>query len=145
MKSEGEPPRPVIGDTATKLGVRERDLAPDAHGDAVPGLGGVSVFSSIAGIGRRLQLGFPPSMVPSRLHNAGKVIGANGPESLRVFRLGEGEYERGFIATNLELVPDGDESPDHGTIQPARVMAFDDFRKAIVNTRKFWVDGEDDA
>jgi hypothetical protein len=29
MRAESEPPRPVIGDSATKLGVRERDLAQD--------------------------------------------------------------------------------------------------------------------
>ncbi len=87
MKAEGEPPQPIVGDSATKLGVRSVDLSPDAEGNAVQGEGGVSVFSSIAGIDRRLKAGFPPDMVPERLQNAGKVIGAIGRNTLRVFRL----------------------------------------------------------
>ncbi len=48
MKAEGEPLRPVIGDAATKLGVRARDLAPDNEGNAQPGQGGMSVISSVS-------------------------------------------------------------------------------------------------
>ena len=55
VKALGDPPYPVLGDAATKIGIRPRDLAPDADGSAVPGVGGVSVFSSMAGIARRLS------------------------------------------------------------------------------------------
>jgi len=144
MKSEGDPPCPVLGDAATKLGIRPRDLAPDADGNAIPGIGGVSGFSSIAGIARRFKLGFPPDMVPERLHHTGKVVGATGPTSLRVFRLGNGKYEAGQIASCLKLIPDGDDNLDHGTIQPEGVMIFDDYRQAIVNTQSHWLDGEND-
>jgi len=144
MKSERDPPKPIVGDSATTLGARPRDLVLDATGNAVPGQGGVSVFSSISGIARRFQLHFPPDMVPERLHHAGKVIGASERNALRVFRLGEGKYEAGLIATDLNLVPDGDESPDHGTIQPDRVMPLDNYKRAIVDTRSLWVDGEND-
>ncbi|HQX53895.1 MAG TPA: hypothetical protein PLY87_16520 [Planctomycetaceae bacterium] len=144
MKADGDPPIPIIGDAATKLGVRPRDLLPDPDGNAIPGDGGVSVFSSIAGIARRLKLGFPPEMVPERLHDAGKVIGAIGPNSLRVFRLGVGKYEAGPIASDLYLVPDGDDNRDHGTIQPDRVMPFIDYKQAIANTQSLWLDGEND-
>ena len=72
MKAEGESPRPVIGDSATKLGVREADLAADERGNAEPGKGGMSVVSSIAGLRSRVakQL-FPPKMVPQRLNDSG--------------------------------------------------------------------------
>ncbi len=145
MKSEGDPPKPVLGDSATKLGIRECDMTPDAEGNAVPGEEGLSVFSSIAGIGRRIPDRFPPGMVPARLHDAGKVIGASGHHSLRVFRLGKGEYEEGEIADRLLLVPDGDDNPDHGTIQPDQTMPMDDYKQAIADTKEFWEDGEDDA
>ncbi|HBJ33845.1 MAG TPA: hypothetical protein DDZ51_03575 [Planctomycetaceae bacterium] len=144
MKSEGVPPKPVLGDSATKLGLRARDLAPDANGNAVPGKGGVSIFSSIAGIGRRIQGLFPPDMVPARLHKTGKVTGAIGPNSLRVFKLGEGNYEEGEIADRLRLVPDGVANPDHGTIQPSFVMPMAEFKRAIADTKELWEDGEND-
>ena len=54
MKSEGTTLRPVVGDSATKLGVRPKDLLPDAEGNALPGKGGMSVLPSIAGLRRRL-------------------------------------------------------------------------------------------
>ncbi|KAA1258186.1 hypothetical protein LF1_07020 [Rubripirellula obstinata] len=145
MKAEGDPPKPVVGESATKLGIRERDLKADENGDAVPGVGGLSVFSSIAGIGRRIPDRFPPDMVPKRLHGSERVIGATGPNSLRVFRLGEGDYEQGGIAPGLCLVPDGEVSPDHGTIQPDQTMPMDEYRQAIADTKELWEDGENDA
>jgi len=135
---------PVVGNSATKLGVRDRDLDPDVEGNAIPAAGGVSVFSSIAGIGRRIPDRFPPGMVPARLHDAGRVVGATGPNSLRVFRLGDGKYEEGVIAARLKLVPDGVANPDHGTIQPDQLMPMDQFKQAITDTQPLWVDGEND-
>lgn len=144
MRSEGDPPRPVVGDAATKLGVRPVDLSPDSEGNALPGQGGVSIFSSIAGIGRRVASTFPPGMVPARLHDSRKVIGATGSNALRVFKLGEGDYEEGAIAEGLKLIPDGPSDPDHGTIQPDRAMPMGEFRQAVVNTKPLWEDGEND-
>ncbi|MEX1026899.1 MAG: hypothetical protein WD049_02670 [Candidatus Paceibacterota bacterium] len=61
-----------------------------------------------------------------------------------MFRLGDGEYEKGPIATDLELVPDDGDSTDHGTIQPDRLMSYVAYRQAIINTREHWLNGEDD-
>lgn len=96
MKAVGVPPRPVVGDSATRLGVRERDLEPDRDGNVRPGRGGMSMVSSIAGLRRRVaKLVFSPSMVPQRLNDLGRVPGAMGSNALRVFRIGEGSFERG--------------------------------------------------
>lgn len=86
MKAEGSPPLPVLGESATTLGVRVRDLAPDEAGNAQPGEGGVSVVSSIAGLRGRVAKGlFTPNMVPQRLSDLGKVPGAIGPRSLYLY------------------------------------------------------------
>jgi hypothetical protein len=107
MKAEGDPPRPVVGHSATKLGVRERDLAPDEDGNARPRKGGMSVVSSIAGLRRRVAMNiFSPSMVPQRLNDLGKVPGAMGPNTLHLFRIGEGRFEYGPLTDRLMLVPD---------------------------------------
>ncbi len=142
MKSEGAPPKPVIGDSATKLGVREIDLAPDEEGNAQPGQGGISVVSSIAGLRRRVAKGvFSPNMVPQRLSDLGKVPGAMGPPTLHLFRIGEGGFEPGLLTERLLLAPDHN---DHGTIQPASKMPYEEYKQAIAETRNQWVSGEDD-
>ncbi|MBA4017561.1 MAG: hypothetical protein C0483_10350 [Pirellula sp.] len=147
MKSEGDPLRPVLGDAAAKLGVRDGldgrkpDLAPDA-GNAVPGNGGLSVVSSIAGLAFRVANGmFPPSLVPQRLNDSGQVPGAIGVNSLCVFRIGEGVFEDALLCEELRLVPDHNH---HGTVQPAGVMAYADYRQAISDTQDDWEPGEAD-
>jgi hypothetical protein len=142
MKAEGDPPRPVLGQSATTLGVRIRDLAPDEQDNAQPGQGGMSVVSSIAGLRRRVNRRiFSPKMVPQRLNDLGKVPGAIGSNTLHLFRIGEGVFERGLITDQLMLVPDYD---DHGTIQPATAMPYQKYKQAIADTRDQWVNGEDD-
>ena len=124
----GNPPLPVIGDTATKLGIRERDLRPDREGNAQPGHGGMSVVSPIDELRRRVaRRRFPPTMIPNRLHRL--VPGAAGPNALRVFRIGDGRFERGALTERVALEPDIE---DHGTIQPTALMEFNAFKAAIV-------------
>ena len=142
MKAAGTPPQPVVGDSATKLGVRGKDLAPDEQGNAQPGKGGMSVVSSIAGLRRRVARNlFSPAMVPQRLNDLGKVPGAIGPSTLHLFRIGEGGFENGELTERLMLVPDQN---DHGTIQPAATMPYGEYRQAIAETRDQWVSGESD-
>src|SRR5438045_1920617 len=104
MKAEGNPPRPVVGDSATKLGVRARDLPPDAQGNAQPNQGGMSVVSSIAALRSRVAKGkFPPRMVPQRLSDCGLVPGAIGPLDLHLFRIGDGAFEDALLTEQLRL------------------------------------------
>jgi hypothetical protein len=141
MKSEGMPLRPVVGDSATHLGVRQRDLADD-NGIAQPGKGGMSVVSSIAGLRRRVAKGmFPPRMVPQRLSDMRLVPGAIGPPNLHLFKIGEGAFEIGLLTDRLRLVPD---HADHGTVQPAVPMLYAEYKQALSDTREQWHSGEHD-
>ena len=140
MKSEETPPKPVIGESASKLGIRLKDLAPNADGNAQPGSGGLSVVSSMAGLRTRVAKNLlPPDMVPRRL--ADRVPGAIGHQSLHLFGIGEGNFLLGPITDKLNLVPDQEA---HGTIQPTVVMPYDAYKNAIVATRNQWASGEDD-
>lgn len=142
MKQSAVDAKPEIGDTATKLGVRESDLAPGAGGEAVPGKGGMSVVSSIAGLRRRMQsCRFPPDMVPKRLHDAGAILGAIGSNSLHLYRHGVGPFAAGSVSSRLSFAPDVN---DHGTVQPAVSMPYNGYRVAIVQTRDSWTSGEAD-
>jgi hypothetical protein len=141
MKRAESDAKPEVGDTATKLGVREKDLIL-RDGNAHPGEGGMSVVSCIAGFRRRMISGLcSPKMVPKRLHDMGRIPGAIGHHSLHLFRHGDGPFERGPVTERLTLVPDKD---DHGTVQPSLAMPYADYRQAIVGTRNDWVSGEDD-
>ena len=142
MKSDGNPPLPIIGDSAKYLCVREVDLPHDSDGNAVPDRGGLSVVSSMRGLRIRIQKGkFPPTMVPRRLGENGTLPGAIGPNDIVVFALGNGAFENGLIADNLKLVPDVNH---HGAIQPDRLMPYEQYRASIHQTRDLWRDGERD-
>src|SRR5579871_374791 len=105
---------PRVADSATGLGLRASDLTPDEAGQAHPGRGGMSVVSCIDGLRRRVaKEKFPPTLVPERLHR--RVPGAAGSNKLRVFRIGNGLFERGALTELIALETDVD---DHGTVQP---------------------------
>jgi hypothetical protein len=84
---------------------------------------------------------FSPAMVPQRLNDLGRVPGANGPNSLHLFRIGEGIFVSGTITERIMLERDQE---DHGTLQPAFPMPFDHYRQAIMDTRDLWFSGEAD-
>jgi hypothetical protein len=131
---------PCLADNATGLGLRSRDLRPDDSGLAHPGRGGPSVVSCIEGLRRRVAKGrFPPTLIPERLHR--RVPGAIGSNDLRVFRIGDGRFERGSLTELVALEPDIE---DHGTMQPSMPMEIVVFKAAIIATRTMWQDGEAD-
>jgi hypothetical protein len=132
--------RPAIGDTSSKLGVRDSDLRIDNSGNAVPGTGGTSVIEPMPGLRVRLR-SMSPSMVPRRLHDDGRIPGAIGSNDRRVFKIGAGVWEVGNLTADLKIVPD---SNHHGTIQPQTLMPMTNFRDAIKATRNDWQDGEGD-
>jgi hypothetical protein len=131
---------PYVADTMSGLGLRARDLPPDDEGQAHPGRGGMSVVSCIDGLRRRVAKGkFPPTLVPERLHK--RIPGAVGRNNLRVFRIGNGRFERGVLTERVTLEIDVD---DHGTVQPCAIMHITAFKAAIISTRPMWSDGECD-
>ena len=102
----------------------------------------MSVVSSIAGFRHRLaKKKFDPEMLPRRLDENGKIPGARGPNSLHVFRIGAGAFEPAPLNDDLRLEPDQDE---HGTVQPTRVMPYNEYRGAVVATCEQWASGEED-
>jgi hypothetical protein len=80
-------------------------------------------------------------MVQRRLADQGILPGAIGTNDIVVFAFGNGAFENGLIADNLKLVLGVDH---HGTIQPDRVMPYEQYRTAIHETRSLWRDGEKD-
>ena len=82
-----------------------------------------------------------PRMVPKRLHDTGQLPGAIGPNTLHLFRHGDGAFEDGPVSPALALAVDIN---DHGTVQPSAIMPYADYRAAIVATRSDWVSGEGD-
>ncbi len=141
MKSEESLICPMVGDSGTKLGIRDKDLQP-VNGMAHPNQGGMSVVSSIAGFRRRLaQKRIPPEYLPRRLAENGKIPGANGPNKFHIFRIGAGDFDSGNLNSDLFVDKDQD---DHATVQPVEIVPYDQFRAAIIATREEWVSGEKD-
>ncbi len=75
------------------------------------------------------------------MNDSGRIPGALGPNSLHIFRIGEGPFESSPMTPLLRLEPDQDE---HGTVQPSHVMPYNSYRQAIVDTCEQWVSGEGD-
>jgi len=140
MSEDDRDNKPITGDTGSKLGVRDSDLTIDDSGNAVPGTGGTSVIEPMPGLKLFLQ-GMSPTMVPRRLHDNGKILGASGSNAKRVFRVGSGIWVTGNLTPDLKVVPD---TGHHGTIQPDTLTLMSNFRNAIKATRNDWADGECD-
>jgi hypothetical protein len=127
--------RPVIGRSATALGVRvppsqPTDITPDAAGNVHPGSGGMSVVSGW----RHLK----PWRIPLHLRPvfpaaAGRSVG------LRCWRMGTGTFGlAGPAAPGLAFAPDP-RDPNHATLEPDRVMALADYEAALAATAPQWV------
>jgi hypothetical protein len=72
----------------------------------------------------------PLFRIPQRLRHLKQ--GARGSNNLFCFRYGFGDFQRGAFGEALILEPD---STTHGTIAPDRLMALDDYEKALAATR----------
>jgi hypothetical protein len=68
-------------------------------------------------------------------------MGSGFCQVLSLFRIGNGEFELAQLTDRLMLVPDRD---DHGTVQPAAVLPYQEFKQAIYDTRDQWVSGEEE-
>lgn len=143
MQCENGHVRPQLGDTATKLGVRESDIRRDENQLVQPRRGGVSVVSSLDGLRRRVaKKRFPPTMIPRRLADRRIVPGAIGPNTLHIFRIGEGAFADGILNEHLFFEVDRQDN-DHGTIQPNTLVTIEVFRSAVQATQLDWSCGEE--
>jgi hypothetical protein len=129
MKKD-EDGKPVVKDSSNGLGIRPRDIAPNAEGLVSPGTGGMSVAPRWGDL--------PVELIPKRLED--KVPGAAGRNSLACFALGEGSFEEGEIAPELRLRPN---KPDHGYIEPQTKMKLEKYKDAIIATRNCWTEDEE--
>lgn len=118
--------RPLTGAGATRLGVRKGtdiDALPD--GSVEPATGGMSVRPSLEAI--------PFHFVPKRLQLL--VPGARGNNNDVVWTHGDGPFVAGRVGEELVLRPD---AQDHGCVEPASQMPFEDYERAIIATQDDW-------
>jgi len=69
--------------------------------------------------------------MPPRLRPDGR-----GKDEDRVFRLGTVAFNRMPVGNDLELAPN---APDHGVVQPIRVMQLELYEMALAATRDDWI------
>jgi hypothetical protein len=123
---------PQVGHEKNMLGVTlppadRADVHPDPAGMVVPGNEGLSVAPDLKSL--------PLGLVPERLRS--KRQGARGPDELRLFRLGEGLFQRSDIAQELELQPT---SRKHGVVRPRAAMHVDQYQARLADTKPRWND-----
>jgi hypothetical protein len=140
MKNDGG--RPMLGSSSTTLGVRlpgsssDPDIVPGPDGDVSPGTGGMSVSPSLTDLLERL----PPTFIPKRLQPL--VPDAAGSNNLTAWRMGQGSFVAAAVTELLALRPDPDE-PQHGFVEPASLMALDEYVSALHVTQSAWVVDEE--
>src|SRR5947208_16066958 len=112
MKKDSE--KPLIGDSATTLGVRvgngeDDDILPDDLVNVDRESGGMSVAPTLRDL--------PGHRIPRRLRD--RIAWADGSNNCCVWRLGEGPFFEGPVAERLELRLN---TETHGVIAPAARM-----------------------
>ena len=130
MKKDAVDGLPVVGSTtSSELGVRPGvDVAVDLAGDVVLDSGGMSVVP-----GWRV---LEAERIPRRLRTI--FEGAAGANTAWCFTLGVGLFERGQVATGLELIPDAGTAPTHGVIAPGQPCSLAQYQSDLHNTRAAW-------
>lgn len=128
--------KPTIGSDDNQLGVRvhphPRADIPVDDGDTVsPLTGGMSVNPSLEELIKR------PFLVPRRLRN--RFPGARAVDSLVIWRLGNGPFDRTAVAAGLMLAPDEKKLPcEHGVIEPDNRMSLQEYQESLAATRNSW-------
>jgi len=107
---------PRIGLSAATLGVRlGKDIAALADGMVHPGTGGMSVTPTSASL--------LPSWVASELRTGRLTVFTIRPRDL---------------GPDLNFRRDPDNPEAHGFVEPIRPRTFDDYQRAVWNTRERW-------
>jgi hypothetical protein len=130
--------KPVVGARFGELGVRPRDVEANPPGEAHPRNGGMSVQPSLGALAQKKYSWF----VPNRLQDTNPLFrGATGPNDHSIWAMGSGPFVDSAVTAELNLHSDPP-SPngfvDHGVIEPAQIMAIEDFQKALAATRPDW-------
>ena len=127
---------PHTGTQSKELGVRvppneHADIDLTEHGIVTLNRRGMSVAADW-----RLLL---PYHIPKRLKEV--CYGALGPNSLSIYRHGEGDFEEGPVNETLSLaLKDG--SSRHANVIPVSETQIDEFQSQLAATRPLWIDEE---
>jgi hypothetical protein len=112
---------PRVGETGRYLAVRRsgrfRDIDVDEGGTVRPGTGGMSVSPP------------PPENLPEQLRPP--RFGGYGKDPLW-------ELDTDDLPPELRYRPDPKNPTRHGFIEPSKPMPFEDFERAIHETRELW-------
>lgn len=119
---------PVVGATASRLGVRPIDIAVDATRCVSPNNGGMSVVDEW----RNLSI----HRIPKRLKIY--VEDACGKNEWYCFRCGEGSFLYAKISVELQFRPDP-RVTSHGYVEPNSAMRFETYVDALAATRAGWI------
>lgn len=90
---------------------------------------GLSVFRSLHDLED-----LPCRLVPVRLRSI--VPAAAGPSDARIWSLGDGAFESGMIAEQLNL--SAEPAKIHGTIVPQSLMSLASYQQSLAATRAQW-------
>ena len=80
----------------------------------------------------------PFHRIPERLRT--EVPSARGANDTSCFRMGEGTFAEGHLASGLELKLD---RPTHGVVVPSRLMSLEAFQSDLAATRDLWTIDEE--
>lgn len=112
--------KPVIGQTATSLGIRLRDIDMDVDGKVICNDKGMSV--------RPVWQDSPLRLIPKRL-------GGRGGDNTHCFRRGDGPFVQSACGEGLELFPD---SPTHGVVRPVQTILLASYEAHLHATQQEW-------
>ncbi len=131
MKRDPADDQPVVGTTSSsELGARPGvDITVDGAGNVVLDASGMSVAPGW----RDLEF----TRIPRRLRHI--IPGARGTNNISCYTLGVGPFQRGVVASGLELIPDPGQAPvTHGVIAPVLVVPLHEYQTDLENTRAAW-------
>jgi len=116
MQAQGDVP--AVGSSARTLGARFDDIEVDDDGLVRPGTGGISVA--------------PDEATNLPAHRLLPEYGGTGKDP--VWWIGEDD-----LGDRLSYRPDPDpDTPNHGFIEPAHTMTFEEYQQALQSTQARW-------
>jgi hypothetical protein len=125
---------PVVGDRSKELGVRVPPN-PSADIDVNPKTNLVVLNGSGMSVAENWRL-LLPHLIPKRL--SAIIADAKGRGSLTVYRLGDGPFVPGPLASGLELVLKVHD-PGMGNVVPDTAVSVTQFQAQLAATRNQWV------
>ena len=125
---------PVVGDQSKELGVRvPPNPCPDV--DVDPSTNLILLNGSGMSVAENWRL-LLPHLIPKRL--SGIIADAKGRGNLKCYRLGDGPFAPGPLASGLELVLKASDA-GKGNVVPDTAVTVSQFQVDLAATRNQWV------